>query len=250
MSDSDPRRSPDLGHFSDPDSDDFYSEEDGNLPKTKRYRKEDTLPLNCYLIGIELFNFKSYNGHHIIGPFTDLTAIIGSNGSGKSNLMDAVSFALCVKSQKLRAKNASLLISCLDSQSDAEENHLIKAYVKLIFKSRDDDSEMSMERRILRDNSFEYGLDNQDVCTYEQYMRFLTRLGLNARNKIFLLFQGTVDTVVTKNSMEFTKIIEELSGSSKFVKDYDKLKVFDNFPLCIFSDSLHYYSNLIICIHL
>ena len=44
---------------------------------------------------LELFNFKSYKGHHVL-LFNDsyFTSIIGPNGSGKSNSMDAISFVL------------------------------------------------------------------------------------------------------------------------------------------------------------
>jgi len=34
------------------------------------------------LIEIEVLNFKSFEGHHYIGPFLDFTAIIGPNGGG------------------------------------------------------------------------------------------------------------------------------------------------------------------------
>jgi structural maintenance of chromosome 1 len=57
------------------------------------------------LISIELENFKSFGESptetqddaqksHIIGPFTNFTGIIGPNGTGKSNIFDAIAFAL------------------------------------------------------------------------------------------------------------------------------------------------------------
>ena len=36
-----------------------------------------------FLNSIELFNFKSFEGHHIVGPFLYFTAIVGPNGGGK-----------------------------------------------------------------------------------------------------------------------------------------------------------------------
>ena len=45
------------------------------------------------MIRIEMQDFKSFKGQHEI-PFTDFTAIIGPNGSEKSNLMDAIRFVL------------------------------------------------------------------------------------------------------------------------------------------------------------
>ena len=38
----------------------------------------------------------------MIGPFKQFTSIIGPNCSGKSNLMDAISFVLGVQSAQLR----------------------------------------------------------------------------------------------------------------------------------------------------
>ena len=41
----------------------------------------------------------------IKGPFLDLTGIIGPNGGGKSNVIDALSFALMVPLKKLRSSD-------------------------------------------------------------------------------------------------------------------------------------------------
>lgn len=101
-----------------------------------------------YLRYIEVDNFKSYVGQQRIGPFDRFTAIIGPNGSGmmksiyfnvkidyasiisiflspfifiyifgglfffsgKSNLMDAISFVLGEKTSNLRVKRMSVSI--------------------------------------------------------------------------------------------------------------------------------------------
>lgn len=39
-------------------------------------------------------NFKSFKGEHFIGPFMNLTAIVGPNGGGKSSIVDAILFVL------------------------------------------------------------------------------------------------------------------------------------------------------------
>ena len=53
------------------------------------------------LVSMELSNFKSFSKFaninqdaHIVGPFTNFTGIVGPNGVGKSNIFDAVAFAL------------------------------------------------------------------------------------------------------------------------------------------------------------
>lgn len=62
------------------------------------------------LVRIELCDFKSYRGHHVIGPFMPFTSIIGPNGAGKSNLMDAISFVLGIKSAQLRSSQLKDLV--------------------------------------------------------------------------------------------------------------------------------------------
>ena len=57
-----------------------------------------------YLQRLEIDNFKSYKGKHLVGPFKTFSAIIGPNGSGKSNLMDAICFVLGEKTSNLRVK--------------------------------------------------------------------------------------------------------------------------------------------------
>lgn len=63
------------------------------------------------LIGLELYNFKSYKGKSVIGFGSSyFTSIIGPNGAGKSNMMDAISFVLGVNSYHLRSHNLKDLI--------------------------------------------------------------------------------------------------------------------------------------------
>ena len=40
------------------------------------------------LVSIELENFKSFLGHHGLGPFLDLTAVVGPNGGGNHLLFN------------------------------------------------------------------------------------------------------------------------------------------------------------------
>lgn len=58
-----------------------------------------------------LFNFKSYYDKHIIGPFNkNFSTIIGSNGSGKSNLIDAMLFLFGKRANKMRLEKLNELI--------------------------------------------------------------------------------------------------------------------------------------------
>ena len=51
---------------------------------------------------MEVCNFKSFEGIHQIGPLTPFTFVIGPNGGGKSNVLDAISFVLGLGLKDLR----------------------------------------------------------------------------------------------------------------------------------------------------
>ncbi len=84
---------------------------------------------------IELENFKSYYGKHVIGPFADFTAIIGPNGSGKSNMMDAISFVLGIQSKHLRSSQLKELIFRRDAAAIPSR----KAVVTLVYQVSEDE---------------------------------------------------------------------------------------------------------------
>lgn len=62
------------------------------------------------LVSIELENFKSFLGHHVLGPFLDLTAVVGPNGGGKSNILDAIAFTLLLRHISKKHKHLKELI--------------------------------------------------------------------------------------------------------------------------------------------
>uniref|UniRef100_A0AAY4CFA2 SMC hinge domain-containing protein n=1 Tax=Denticeps clupeoides TaxID=299321 RepID=A0AAY4CFA2_9TELE len=63
-----------------------------------------------YLKQLDVENFKSWEGKQIIGPFMRFNCIIGTNGSGKSNLMDALGFVMGERASSLRVKHLRDLI--------------------------------------------------------------------------------------------------------------------------------------------
>ena len=78
---------------------------------------------------LKMLNFKSYSGEHTLGPFDPhFTCIIGPNGNGKSNIIDAVLFVFGFKSSKLRQDSLPSLIH--HSAFSSPE----KATVTVVFK--------------------------------------------------------------------------------------------------------------------
>ncbi|KAL0772790.1 hypothetical protein Bca101_037941 [Brassica carinata] len=141
-------------------------------------------------------NFKSYKGHQLVGPFKDFTAIIGPNGAGKSNLMDAISFVLGVRTEK--------------------EQRGRRAFVRLVYLLDD-----GVELRFTRAITSACGIDNR-VVNWDEYNGKLRSLGILVKARNFLVFQGDVESVASKNSKELTGLLEHISGSDELKKERRK----------------------------
>lgn len=144
------------------------------------------------IVHIEVENFKSYRGHQKIGPFYDFTAVVGANGSGKSNLMDAISFVLGVKTAQLRGSLKELLFSGTPGSRPAERSR--KAYVKLVFEDPDGD-EVHFMRGIVPSGASadaayqsQYKINDKTV-TWDAYNNKLKSYNILVQARNFLVFQ-------------------------------------------------------------
>ena len=140
------------------------------------------------IIRLEIENFKSYRGHQQIGPFYDFTAVVGANGSGKSNLMDAISFVLGVKTAQLRGSLKELLYS------ESSQERPQRGYVKLVYEDNNGD-EVNFTRVIMpsgpsSDGAYQsqYRINDKTV-TWEAYNNRLKSYGILVQARNFLVFQ-------------------------------------------------------------
>ena len=78
--------------------------------------------------------------------------------------------------------------------------------------------------RSIAGGSADHKIDNHSV-TPKEYLAELEKIGINAKAKNFLVFQGAVESIAMKNPKERTALFEEISGSGALVEDYDKMKV-------------------------
>ncbi|XP_068664657.1 structural maintenance of chromosomes protein 1 isoform X2 [Aristolochia californica] len=172
------------------------------------------------ILRLELENFKSYKGIQTIGPFYDFTAIIGPNGAGKSNLMDAISFVLGVRSGHLRGAQLKDLIYAFDDKEKEQKGR--KAFVRLVYQMGNG-SELQFTRAITSSGGSEYRIDGK-VVTWDEYNSKLKSLGILVKARNFLVFQGDVESIASKNPKELTALLEQISGSDDLKKDYEDLE--------------------------
>ncbi|CAD6499585.1 BgTH12-03696 [Blumeria graminis f. sp. triticale] len=204
------------------------------------------------LIRLELFNFKSYKGHHTL-LFGDsyFTSIIGPNGSGKSNSMDAISFVLGIKSSHLRSAHLRDLVyrgrvlktskitspdqeletseKVRNSVSD-EDGELRKdaindpksAWVMAVYED-DAGDEQKWKRSITYQGISEYRI-NDRVVTASQYNEALESENILIKARNFLVFQGDVEAIASQSPKDLTKLIEQISGSLDYKAEYERLE--------------------------
>jgi structural maintenance of chromosome 1 len=198
------------------------------------------------LIRLELYNFKSYKGHHIL-LFGDayFTSIIGPNGSGKSNSMDAISFVLGIKSSHLRSTNLKDLVyrgrvlrksnvngsaqtNGVNGHDEAElngtqeRNDPKSAWVMAVYED-DAGQEQHFKRTITSQGASEYRI-NDRVVTAQDYNESLEEENILIKARNFLVFQGDVEAIATQKPQDLTRLIEQVSGSIEHKAEYDSLK--------------------------
>ncbi|ERL94587.1 hypothetical protein D910_11864 [Dendroctonus ponderosae] len=169
---------------------------------------------------IEVENFKSYKGRHIIGPLKPFNAVIGPNGSGKSNFMDAISFVMGEKTHSLRVKRLSDLIHGAAISKPVSRSASVTAIFTL---GGDPEQEIAFQRSV-HGSSSEFKV-NGNIVTANDYLAELEKLKINVKAKNFLVFQGAVESIAMKNPKEMTALFEEISGSGALKEEYEKLKL-------------------------
>ncbi|TAQ85403.1 hypothetical protein B7494_g6261 [Chlorociboria aeruginascens] len=208
------------------------------------------------LIRLELFNFKSYKGHHTL-LFGDsyFTSIIGPNGSGKSNSMDAISFVLGIKSTHLRSAHLKDLVyrgrvlktskinddgsaaapatnghangdgDASDEEAQSQRpgrNDPKSAWVMAVYED-DAGDEQKWKRTITSQGASEYRI-NDRVVAAQQYNDSLERENILIKARNFLVFQGDVEAIASQSPKDLTKLIEQISGSLEYKAEYERLQ--------------------------
>lgn len=186
---------------------------------------------------LELENFKSYAGFQRIGPFRAFTSIIGPNGSGKSNCMDAISFVLGVQSRDLRSSQMKDLIHRpVGTTSRTKQNLRCSATLVYEYSRRDqglvdedpEDGNESESNDVIRFSRSitpaghgEYHV-NGSTCSFAEYERRLSEIGVLLKTRNFLVFQGDVENLARKSPAELVVLMENISGSAELKQEYEQ----------------------------
>ncbi|MEM8606742.1 MAG: chromosome segregation protein SMC [Myxococcota bacterium] len=168
---------------------------------------------------LEIAGFKSFVDQTVVHFDHDITCVVGPNGCGKSNIVDAIKWAMGEQSpSRLRGKHMEDVIF---SGAEGRGPHGF-AEVTLTFDNSDglappdyrDYAEIQVTRRLDRQGRSDYLINKTPVRLLDITNLFLgTGVGKRAYS---IIEQGRIGFIVTSKPEDRRTMIEEAAGISKF----------------------------------
>ena len=170
------------------------------------------------LTKIKISGFKSFVDKTEISLAEKRTAIIGPNGCGKSNIIDAVKWVLGDTSKHIRGDNIDDVI--FNGTDTRKPNDY--ANVELLFSNTENRiggqyaqyDEISVKREVTRDGASKYFLNNSH-CRRRDILDIFMGTGLGPKSYA-IINQGTASKLIESKPEEFRVYLEEVAGISKY----------------------------------
>ena len=175
-----------------------------------------------YLKNLTVFGFKSFADKTALNFQPGVTAIVGPNGCGKSNVSDAIRWVLGEQSAKaLRGgEMTDVIFNGTDGRKPmgmgevsltlggVGEESLRAAGVEVAY------DEVTLTRRIFRDGGSEYFL-NRTPCRLKDIQQLFMGTGVG-RTSYSILAQGHITQILSSKPEDRRMIFEEAAGITKF----------------------------------
>lgn len=171
------------------------------------------------LKAIRLSGFKSFVDPTTVPFNTNLTGIVGPNGCGKSNTIDAVRWVMGESSAKYLRGDA---MTDVIFNGSSERKPVSKASVDLVFDNTESPlrgeysqySEISLRRQVTRDGQSTYYL-NGTKCRRKDITDIFLGTGLGPRSYA-IIEQGMISRLIEAKPDELRVYVEEAAGISKY----------------------------------
>src|ERR1700741_2168409 len=169
-----------------------------------------------HLQSLELFGFKSFVDKTVFNFHEGVTAIVGPNGCGKSNVLDAVRWALGEQSAKsLRGDEmADVIFNGADTRKPVGFAEVSLTFTDCAEEFGIDWHDVRVTRRVYRDGNSEYLL-NKTQCRLRDIQSLFADTGI-ARTAYSMMEQGRIDMILSSRPEDRRAVFEEAAGITKY----------------------------------
>ena len=172
-----------------------------------------------YLKTLEIVGFKSFAEKTRLEFEPGMTAIVGPNGCGKSNVSDAVRWVLGEQSAKaLRgSKMEDVIFNGTDSHKPLGMAEVSLTLADCESALGTEFNEVTITRRVFRSGEGQYFI-NKAPCRLKDIQRLFMDTGIGT-NSYSLMEQGKIDRILSSHPEDRRAVFEEASGITKFKAD-------------------------------
>src|ERR671934_1719115 len=169
-----------------------------------------------HLQSLELLGFKSFADKPFFNFHEGITAIVGPNGCGKSNVLDAIRWALGEQSAKsLRGDEmADVIFNGTDSRKPLGFAEVSLTFTDCEKELNVDWHDVRVTRRVYRDGNSEYLL-NKIPCRLRDIQNLFADTGV-ARAAYSMMEQGKIDMILSSHPEDRRAVFEEAAGITKY----------------------------------
>ena len=169
-----------------------------------------------HLKALKLHGFKSFADNTTLSFEPGVTAIVGPNGCGKSNIADAIRWVLGEQSAKaLRGgKMQDVIFEGADTRKPAQFSEVALLLTECEKQLGSDFHEIEIMRRVGRDGQGEYFFNGQP-CRLKDISKLFMDTGVG-RTSYSIMAQGQIDQILSSKPEERRVVFEEAAGITKY----------------------------------
>ena len=172
-----------------------------------------------YLKSLDIHGFKSFADKTKIEFHQGVTGIVGPNGCGKSNVVDAIRWVLGETSAKaLRGgEMADVIFNGTERRKPLGMAEVTLTMADCEEALKVDYNEVSLTRRVFRDGKSEYRI-NGTLCRLKDIHDLLMDTGIG-RTAYSIMAQGQIDQILSSKPEERRAVFEEAAGITKYKRE-------------------------------